>query len=122
MNICLEIELANSFNIEAWKFYLRCLDMIMEVVTEGLDMGDVLVAALWCEMAREKNYRASVVEQNTRDQTECLTKCDITDFTISSILKTWNSCQFQREIVPEEHLGCVLQSHYPSSRIDEFLQ
>lgn len=38
--------------------YLRCFDVVVEVVAEGLDVRDVCIAALRSEMAREKNYRS----------------------------------------------------------------
>lgn len=37
--------------------YLRCFDVVVEIVAEGLNVGDVCVAALRSEVAREKDYR-----------------------------------------------------------------
>ena len=41
--------------------------MIVEVITEGLDVGDVLVAAMRCKMAREKNCRLSEEVEHETD-------------------------------------------------------
>lgn len=48
--------------------YLGSFDVVMEVVTEGLDVGDVLGAPLLCEMAREKHYLASFSQRDTAPQ------------------------------------------------------
>lgn len=35
--------------------HFRCLDVIMEVVAEGLDVGDTIIAALRCQVSREED-------------------------------------------------------------------
>lgn len=39
-----------------WIVYLRGLDVIVEVVSESLNMGDGLVSPLWSKMPREQDY------------------------------------------------------------------
>lgn len=40
--------------------YLRCFDVVMEVITENLDVGNVLIASLWGQVAREQDYERLV--------------------------------------------------------------
>lgn len=35
--------------------HFRCLDVIMEVVAEGLDVGDTIITALGCQVSREED-------------------------------------------------------------------
>jgi hypothetical protein len=41
------------------KTYLRSLDMVMEVVTEGLNVRDNLISSLAGQVSREEDYRQS---------------------------------------------------------------
>jgi hypothetical protein len=39
-----------------WALYLGGLDVVVEVITEGLDVRDVLITTLRGQMAREQDY------------------------------------------------------------------
>lgn len=40
----------------------------MEIVTEGLDVGDIFVTSLRSQVSREKNYELSVKARDTRNE------------------------------------------------------
>lgn len=52
---CLHKSVSNGVLTWAVQTYLGRLDMVVEVVAEGLDVGDVLIAALRSQVTREEN-------------------------------------------------------------------
>lgn len=95
--------------------------MIVEVVPEGLDVRDVLVAALRCQVTGEENWALSAGMREVKCKPDGFTKCDIAYFPIACILEARNALQFKGRVAPEEHLRCILQSQDTSPSIDEFL-
>ena len=86
---------------------LRRLDMVMEIVAEGLDMGDGLGAPLRREMSREE-YEGYVA-----------------DFVAGvvcgggGVVEVRDVCEFEGRVVAEEDLGSVLDG--AAAGVDEFL-
>ena len=87
---------------------LRRLDMVMEIVAEGLDMGDGLGAPLRGEMAWEEH------------------KGHVADFITGVVVvgggggvEVGDVCEFEGRVVAEEDLGGVLDG--AAAGVDEFL-
>ena len=97
--------------------------MVVEVVTEGLYVGYVVVAALRSQVSWEQNYSPSSVRSMPVVMLidVARTKCDVADFALTHVLQPWNSLQLERGVVTEQHLRGVLQGHNAPSGIDEFL-
>jgi hypothetical protein len=74
VDICLyrvsALEKGNHDIIEA---YLGRLDVVMEIVTEGLDVRDIFVASLRSQVSREKDYELSIKARNIGNEI-CLPK------------------------------------------------
>lgn len=93
------IHAAKEGNAECW--YLRCLDMIVEVVSKRLDMTDDLFSSLWCQVSREEH------------------KGNIADLSLT-LGQPGKVLQLQGWVIPKEYLRRVLYSSSPG--IDELLQ
>lgn len=69
VDVCLSDVLAPDY----WtgsksKSYLGGFDVVVKVVTEDLNVGNVFIASLRCQMAREKNYSRSVEVARQRER------------------------------------------------------
>lgn len=120
MDICLD-RVSGLISDACAGHHLRRFDMIVEVVPEGLDVRDVLVAALRCQVTGEENWALSAGMREVKCKPDGFTKCDIAYFPIACILEARNALQFKGRVAPEEHLRCILQSQDTSPSIDEFL-
>lgn len=74
VDICLyrvsDLEKRNNDIIEA---YLGRLDVVMEIVTEGLDVRDIFVASLRSQVSREKDCELSIKARSICNEV-CLPK------------------------------------------------
>jgi hypothetical protein len=77
------------------------LDMVMKVITESLNMRNNIGHALRSKMAGEED------------------ECHVANISRPSVLDSWDTLQFKGSIVPEQHLGSILNG--PPSSIDELL-
>lgn len=93
--------------VEQKEKYLRCLDVVVEVVTESLDVGDAIVAALGGQVSREQNYIASV-EAKYCCMGGILTECDVAHLALACVLHARNTLQLKWGSVAEEHLRRIL--------------
>lgn len=67
--------------------------MVVEVVTEGLDVRDVFVAALGSQVTGEKDWMQLATHDASRWSVGCHTKRDIAHFSFTSVLDTGNALQ-----------------------------
>ena len=93
----------------------------MEIVTEGLDVGDTRVTALGSQVTREKNYAELATTGNPVEMRESNTESNVTHFSFTRIVDTRHSFQLQWRVVPEQHLGGVLQNHTTFAGVHKFL-
>lgn len=99
--------------------------MVVEIVTESLDVGDVFVAALRGQVSGEQHYEV-IVRDNpihlvASKSFSSLTKGDVAHLTLAHILESRNSLELERGVTAEENLGRILQGHNTASGINEFL-
>lgn len=97
------------------------LDVVVEVVAEDLDMGDVFVAALGSQVTGEENCLVSIDHAGARPFGG-RTKSDIADLVLGTLLEARHALQLQGRVVPEEHLGSVLQGQDATTGVDKLLQ
>ena len=95
--------------------------MVVEIVTEGLDVGDTCVTALGSQVTREKNYAELATTGNPVEMRETNTESNVTHFSFTRIVDTRHSFQLQWRVVPEQHLGGVLQNHTTFPGVHKFL-
>lgn len=105
--------------------YFRSFDVIVEVITEGLDMRNAIVAALRGQVSRKENYAMiskHVPLQYPSTGNRESTKSNITVLPVAWVLQSWNSLKLEGRVVSEEYLRGILQRLHSSPCIHEFLE
>lgn len=110
-------EISSSLSHSRVDVGLRCLDVVVEIITKSLDVRNDIGHSLRSKVSREEDWEnislCALAEQRPR------TKSDVADLSSSSVSDTWNILQLKGWIVPEEDLRGVLDSS--PSCVDELL-
>jgi hypothetical protein len=96
---------------------LGCLDVVMEIISEGLDMRDNLLAPLVRQMAGKENYNCQPVSLLVAECEQ--TECDVANLAGARVVYTRDALELEGRIITEEHLWSVLDGS--PSGINEFL-
>lgn len=79
----------------------------MEIVTEGLDVRNVLIATLGGQVTREKDCSSVSFDQFNRSNSSS-TKSNIANIIFVRVLQPWNTLQLQWGVAAEEDLRRIL--------------
>ena len=81
--------------------YLRGLDVIVEVIPEGLDVGDVFGTALTCQMAGEEYCAEQSDLSSSWQSTPIRTKCDEAQLAFLGLLDARYVLQLEGRVASE---------------------
>lgn len=98
------------------------LDVVVEIIAEGFDVGDDVLSAGVCEVAGEQDcVDWLVLEQSELDKCRIGgTKSNVANLTSASYRQTWLTLELQWRVVAEQDLRGILDGSPPC--IDKLLQ
>ena len=95
--------------------------MVMEVIPEDLNVGDVFVAALRGQVTGEENC-ITVSTCDSWAETGWITESDVAGLALAAIFQARDTGQFKRRVVSEKDLRGILQSQGAASGVDKLLE
>ena len=98
--------------------HFRSFDMIMEIISECLDVGNGFLASLCGEMSGKENCRVSILFKPNLHGSHP-TKCYVANLAVGAVGQPMDALKLEGRLIPEQDLRCVLYGS--SSSINELL-